>query len=47
MYEVFQQDFELDNNFSVGDFLHSHLQRTKYVSPRGQQRNMELLYVIL
>lgn len=44
MYEVFQQDFELDNNFSVGDFLHSHLQRTKYVSPRGQQRNMELLY---
>lgn len=44
MYEVFQQDFELDNNFSVGDFLHSYLQGTKYVSPRGQQRNMELLY---
>lgn len=40
---VFQSDIDMDNDISVGDFLHSQMADTKYRSVRGEQRNMEML----
>ena len=41
--KVFQSDVDMDNDISVGEFLHSQMSYTKYRSVRGEQRNMELL----
>lgn len=43
MHEVFNQDTDFDNPVLVGEFLHSRLEGTKYLSPRGQQRNISKL----
>lgn len=42
--EVFQSDVDLQSNISTGRFLHSCMEGTKYLSKRGEQRNMSLLH---
>lgn len=44
VYKVFQLPVDMDTNIPVGRFLHSRLEYTKYLSPRGEQRNMALLF---
>lgn len=43
MQEVFHRPIDLQNNVSVGDFLKSRLQGTKYLSVRGMQMYISLL----
>ena len=43
--EVFQADVDMENETAVGDFLHSKMAGTKYVSVRGEQRNIKALTV--
>lgn len=40
--EVFQADMNMESIVEVGKFLHSRLYGTKYVSVRGEQRNIKL-----
>ena len=42
--EVFQSDFVLESTIEVGQYLHSRMEGTKYLSRRGQQRNIALLH---
>lgn len=42
--EVFQSDFDFESTVEVGQFLHSRMEGTKYLSRRGQQRNIALLH---
>ena len=44
VHAVFQKPVDMDTDISVGKFLHSKLEYTKYLSPRGEQRNMALLF---
>lgn len=44
MSEVFQSEVDLQSEIRVGEYLHSKLAGTKYVSVRGEQRNIKLLY---
>lgn len=39
---VFQAAMDMENDVEVGKFLHSRLYGTKYVSVRGEQRNIKL-----
>ncbi|MBQ4543420.1 MAG: TniQ family protein [Clostridia bacterium] len=41
--DVFFSDLDMKTDSNIGQFLHSKLANTKYVSSRGQQRNMKLL----
>lgn len=41
---VFQSEVDMDTDISVGAFLHSKLEYSKYVSLRGEQRNVALLH---
>lgn len=41
--DVFLADFDMESDGNVGRFLHSKLANTNYLSPRGQNRKMELL----
>lgn len=41
--ELFNSDLDITNPVKVGEFLHSRLHGTKYVSLRGEQRNITLL----
>ncbi len=41
---VFQSNMDMNNDINVGKFLNSKLVGTKYLSVRGKQRNMFLLY---
>jgi len=43
-HAVFQKPVDMDTDIPVGSFLHSKLEYTKYLSPRGEQRNMTLLF---
>lgn len=38
---VFQEDINMENQIVVGDFLHSRLYGTEYVSVRGEQRKIK------
>lgn len=42
--EVFQSDIDLQSNVTTGRVLHSRMEGTKYLSKRGEQRNMSLLH---
>lgn len=42
--EVFQSDFDLESTVEVGQYLHSRMEGSKYLSRRGQQRNIALLH---
>ena len=44
VHAVFQSPVEMDSDITVGRFFHSKIEYTKYVSPRGEQRNMALLF---
>lgn len=44
MEKILEADMDLHGNVAVGDFFHSTLANTKYVSPRGKQRNISLLH---
>lgn len=44
VHAVFQSPVDMDTDIPVGRFLHSRIEYTKYVSPRGEQRNMALLF---
>lgn len=44
IYKVFQLEDGYENDVSIGKFLHSRLTGTKYVSVRGENRNIALLY---
>ena len=41
---VFVSEIEVDNIVQVGSFLHSSMEYTQYLSRRGEQRNLVLLY---
>lgn len=41
---VFQTDIDMENQVSVGEFLHMQMQRTEYLSLRGEQRNIGKLH---
>lgn len=41
---VFQSDLDMDSDVHIGEFLHSRMIGTKYLSARGKKRYMELLY---
>lgn len=41
---VFQSDLDMDSDVGIGEFLHSRMIGTKYLSARGKKRYMELLY---
>lgn len=41
--DVFQSPMDFQSDVTVGRYLHSRLAYTKYVSPRGQKRRMQLL----
>ena len=40
--EVFCESVDMENDVEVGKFLHSRLYETKYVSVRGEQRNISM-----
>lgn len=44
VYNVFQSNFDYDSDVDIGSFLHSKMENTKYVSLRGEQRNMSILH---
>ncbi len=41
---VFESDLNMESNTPIGKFLHSKLEYTPYVTTRGEQRNMKLLF---
>lgn len=41
---VFQTDIDMENQVSVGEFLHMQMQGTEYLSLRGEQRNIGKLH---
>lgn len=41
---VFQSDINMENQVSVGEFLHMQMQGTEYLSLRGEQRNIRKLH---
>lgn len=43
VYRVFLSAVDLQSDISVGAFLHFKMENTKYLSVRGEQRNMTLL----
>lgn len=42
--QVFLSDINIRSDITVGDFLHSKMEYTKYLSLRGEQRNMTLFH---
>lgn len=44
VHAVLQNPVDMDTDTPVGRFLHSKLEYSKYLSPRGEQRNMALLF---
>lgn len=44
MAAVFESEIDLENDISVGKFLHSRLEGTPYCSVRGEQRNIGKLH---
>lgn len=42
--DVFKSDINRNSNVLAGDFLHSRMSGTKYLSVRGQQRNIALFH---
>ncbi|MBD5451207.1 MAG: TniQ family protein [Lachnospiraceae bacterium] len=42
--KVFQSDMDMKNPVAVGQFLHSQMAGTEYLSARGEQRNIQKLY---
>lgn len=41
--QVFLSEMDMDNDISVGQFLHSRMEYTKYLSPRGEKRYLSLI----
>jgi len=41
---VLESEVDIQSDVSVGDFLHSRMEDTEYLSQRGEKRNMSLLY---
>lgn len=41
--QVFLAEMDMDNDISVGQFLHSRMEYTKYLSPRGEKRYISLI----
>jgi hypothetical protein len=44
VYQVNELPIEFNSNVLIGDFLTSRLEGTKYLSARGQQRNLDILF---
>lgn len=44
VHAVFQSTMDMETDIPIGRFFHSRIEYTKYVSPRGEQRNMALLF---
>lgn len=42
--KVFQSDMDMGNTVAVGQFLHSEMSGTEYLSVRGEQRNIQKFY---
>lgn len=42
--KVFQSEVDMENKNAVGSFLHSRMAGTKYLSVRGEQRNIQQFY---
>lgn len=42
--QVFLSDIDTHSDVTIGDFLHSKMEYTKYLSVRGEQRNMTLFH---
>ncbi len=44
VYDTFISDMDMKTNINIGDYLYSRLENTKYLSLRGEQRNITLLF---
>lgn len=44
VWGVFQSDMDMKNPVAVGQFLHSQMTGTEYLSVRGEQRNIQRFY---
>ena len=44
MGKVFRSDMDMKNPVAVGQFLHSQMAGTEYLSVRGEQRNIQTFY---
>ena len=44
VFSVFKSDVDMETDINIGDFLHSRMSNTKYLSKRGEQRNITLLH---
>lgn len=42
--EVFRSELDMQNTISVGEFLHSKMEYTKYLSERGTHRRVNVIY---
>lgn len=42
--KVFQADMDMADTVAIGQFLHSEMAGTKYLSVRGEQRNIQMFY---
>jgi hypothetical protein len=45
VYEVNELPIEFHSNILIGDYLTSRLEGTKYLSARGQQRNLDIMFL--
>lgn len=43
VFNIFASNIDINSSINIGDFLHSKLAYSKYVSLRGEQRNISLL----
>ena len=41
---VFNTDINMNNSITAGEYLHSTMEGTKYLAPRGEVRKLELIY---
>lgn len=44
MAAVFSADIDMDSDVTIGKYFHYRMAGTKYLSPRGQQRNISVLH---
>jgi hypothetical protein len=44
VFQVHELPMDLNSKVLIGDYLTSRLEGTKYLSPRGQQRNLDILF---
>ncbi len=47
IWQIFEAEIDWETSATIGEFLHSKMENTKYVSVRGKQKNLQALYMDL